>query len=56
MPTSDTAFSFVFYESAALFEAFLRVFFRLSAVGDGWNESCLETRNGGIFVMKPKGE
>jgi hypothetical protein len=56
MPTSDTAFSFVFYESAALFEAFLRVFFRLSAVGNGWNESCLETRNGEIFVMKPKAE
>jgi hypothetical protein len=37
-------------------KAFLRVFFRLSAVGNGWNESCLETRNGGIFVMKHKGE
>jgi len=56
MPTSDAAFSFVFYESAALFEGFFKVFFRLSAVGDGWNESCLETRNGGIFVMKPKRE
>jgi hypothetical protein len=27
MPTSDAAFSFVFYESAALFEDFFKVFF-----------------------------
>ena len=37
MPTSDTAFSFVFYESAALFELFFKAFFAsfdgLAAVG-----------------------
>jgi len=33
MPTSDAAFSFVFYESAALFEDFFKVFF--SSFG-GW--------------------